>query len=655
MTAVRMFHPSRASCSSAIKEKISRGEEVLNYDIENLRIEQKNSMLMSQSNAKTEVDGDICSSEFMIPYLNREYLKDSSRDDESGNISIVRYVGMVQDMLEPEYYSLQVDGSHMKYRDYYFGQSMGRDHNEINVENLAERQPLIIVPVPFSSPWLNSLIHLNSGRKKCETNKFMAGEGNLTSRGKKRPIPNDECKQDRSRKNNSPSRDEEKMEERSNMSNMDWWPEGCMGSDPKQCPVLAKLYYEDKRSGKYDSLRLNDFVEIVSVLSFDPMDANFLADKYDCPNSGIHSQECFSSIIPPPSQMPRLHVLYYNHLDLDLISNRNTISKLPFSIPCDRSLCISILAKHIFQNNAVAAEALLLSLISTPERSVNSKPFLRNRLPTLKMPNQSSLGCASLNFILPDSAQCSLLQNRLKTTLHQLLPVISAVNVSSQNLNLAKVSPPSKGNDIDGDSRLHPSQLQLPRGATIILDGGSLMENLNDAGKKTLRSISAISERQVCPYQFGFCEYEYEADTSVIILSSENKSIIPSTLSMILDKVEMMDEVPDKLAHHDAERVQAYLARCRKPINVSVSRDVCQQAQDDFVERRVRRRNHKDLLTRQGEVKEEDLHRWLILARLQARSRCASSDEESQDLTIAAVVEDWNLGLLLDDAMVDGV
>lgn len=63
MTAVRMFHPSRASCSSAIKEKISRGEEVLNYDIENLRIEQKNSMLMSQSNAKTEVDGDICSSE----------------------------------------------------------------------------------------------------------------------------------------------------------------------------------------------------------------------------------------------------------------------------------------------------------------------------------------------------------------------------------------------------------------------------------------------------------------------------------------------------------------------------------------------------------------------------------------------------------------
>ena len=107
------------------------------------------------------------------------------------------------------------------------------------------------------------------------------------------------------------------------------------------------------------------------------------------------------------------------------------------------------------------------------------------------------------------------------------------------------------------------------------------MENLNDAGKKTLRSISAISERQVslhsfpqttqlflltamvkvCPYQFGFCEYEYEADASVIILSSENKSIIPSTLSMILDKVEMMDEVPDKLAHHDAERVQAYLAR----------------------------------------------------------------------------------------------
>merc|ERR1711971_240449 len=135
----------------------------------------------------------------------------------------------------------------------------------------------------------------------------------------------------------------------------------------------------------------------------------------------------------------------------------------------------------------------------------------------------------------------------------------------------------------------------------------------------------------------------------MIILSSEKKSIIPSTLSMTLD---MKDEVPDKLSHHDAERVRAYLACCRKPINILVSRDVCQQAQDDFVERRVRRRNHKNILMRQGEVKEEDLHRWLILTRLQARSQCANSDNESQDLTISAVVEDWNLGLLLDDAMV---
>jgi len=81
--------------------------------------------------------------------------------------------------------------------------------------------------------------------------------------------------------------------------------------------------------------------------------------------------------IPPPSQIPRVQVLYHDLLDLDQITLHSTLffqnnpmdrNIAPDTLMShkgdDRSMTIYFLSKHIFQGNTIAAEALLIALLS---------------------------------------------------------------------------------------------------------------------------------------------------------------------------------------------------------------------------------------------------------------------------------------------------
>ena len=80
-----------------------------------------------------------------IPYLNRRYWSGGN----GGRGGLVRFVGMVQDMMDPEYYhvpSSSNGGVTSKYRE-DCGPATTEEDNRLDwTEQLAERQPMVIVP-----------------------------------------------------------------------------------------------------------------------------------------------------------------------------------------------------------------------------------------------------------------------------------------------------------------------------------------------------------------------------------------------------------------------------------------------------------------------------------------------------------------------------
>jgi len=164
---------------------------------------------------------------------------------------------------------------------------------------------------------------------------------------------------------------------------IDWWPAGSCGTQSEHCPVLAKMCYDQlllssshkqneiteeqieevetedsnlqsqttigtcqQQQQKRVPLKLNDIVSLVAVLSMNPWEANFSGQRpsscsnssksmmggddgieidnhgYSVGDSGDGLYSTTTSIPPPPSRLPRLHVLSYKQFDLDVLAQQ---------------------------------------------------------------------------------------------------------------------------------------------------------------------------------------------------------------------------------------------------------------------------------------------------------------------------------------------
>eukprot|EP00957_Ditylum_brightwellii_P002658 204744-Ditylum_brightwellii.AAC.1 len=299
---------------------------------------------------------------------------------------------MVQDILDPEYYASNVDGKSTKYRDYYHdcnndddtlqgGQGGFQEEMDVS-HNLDERQPLTVVPLPFASDWFNKgIIPLDTAYGSInDANKLKEREEEKSKHVcKKRdrddddeiPPPLNEQAEGQAPASTTNTKEEEVVEtsrkqQRSiaatdntphtsevvkdgtfaNSNHSDWWPKGYMKSDVHQCPILAKVYYNDDEQTKEERiqqqqtkqqhhrqrrLRLNDVVELIGVVSMDPMDADFTEqekqkrkqDQQEQSSSGngvtnfenwwndTQQQDLLLDddrlVLPPPSLLPRFH------------------------------------------------------------------------------------------------------------------------------------------------------------------------------------------------------------------------------------------------------------------------------------------------------------------------------------------------------------
>ena len=340
---------------------------------------------------------------------------------------------MVQDILDPEYYDpydnlgrskhfgdhrdVNFDDDNIdksKDSDYLKGSiEKGQDARLVNQmnyysESLAERIPLVVVPIPFASKWVgrgrqvqdssrgHSALRSDCNAPKASNSAVVSPVSNLRrerKRGrsdidnviedgdsdmnevnfkshqqttqKQKLSENDKCGKDDGldvRKGNKISSDL--------TSTTDLWPAGTFGTSVHDCPVLAKMCYDELLSGDRNSSRdicedgteeeqievesgdsgagrgaqrgsgswnsprqrplmLNDLVSFVGVLSVNPWDADFSQQRSSSvlPEGGIDYYEWESMLattnpIPPPSRLPRIYVLSYRRFDLDDLARR---------------------------------------------------------------------------------------------------------------------------------------------------------------------------------------------------------------------------------------------------------------------------------------------------------------------------------------------
>lgn len=613
-----------------------------------------------------------------IPLLDRVFLNGSASAPPPSRTVLVRYIGMVQDMLETEYYLCEVNGVKTHYRDVHVTEKP-QDNGMDIAHKLADRQPLVMVPIPFASEWTlsewtatpSSTRATNLGLDDRSQHK-REREDLMDPPTKRTALSTPDTSMDDSMEeapagNNSPSQLHTSHSEVVT-SNSDWWPAGCMESDRNQCAVLAKLYYDQDTSPR---LRLNEVVELVGVLSMDPLDVQFpqASDEWN-------DFDEFSNVnLPPPSLLPRLHVLCYNRLNLEAGRNADTMDVAATHKDDDRSLAIQVFAKHIFGGNQVAAEALLMALMSMAERKLVSE----NTWTPIKTPSETTLGTASLNLILSSEASCAHMYNNLQKVLKKILPIVGSIELTRESLGGTLASPAKSES-----GRLEPSPIQLPKGAALIINQSSLAEGRIEAhAVETLHALNSLTRNHSVPYRFGQMMYTFEADYRVIVLSSatggseqkvaQGSKLLPCSMEMKLSDEMLTDDSVPTVPEDACQRIRSYLTRCRcstpsdrqdEVFNVQLPATVLELAQKDFIERRADQRQKTEQRKRMQAIAvgnsaqqleplaaalgEDDFHRWLTIARLEERSRIPFSDRGASE---GPENETWRAALALDDAM----
>jgi hypothetical protein len=628
-----------------------------------------------------------------IPLLDRPYLQ-QEHVERSGTCKLVRYVGMVQDMLDTEFYLSELHGKPTHYRDLYHDDGEQDSDDVLSSDlagRLAERTPLVIVPIPFGSEWFLEKLQqerrpINQNESSTMTPCVETTDARSTKKRDRdmdtpsteslsKPrlddddddepyvVPNDdgmECEGN-----------EQNQQESSNTTtttSSDWWPAGCMGSHTDHCPVLAKLYYDCNPKDTQRRLRLNDLVELIGIVSVDPLEADFSNQQQGQVVEDLFLQEAFRDrlVLPPPSQLPRLHVLTYNLMDLDQVTKRVVVGSdlgqdeqpsidVQDSIEDCRIQATRMLSESLLHNKVVS-EATLMALLSMAQRTLS--PQMEDDVSPcwecVSTPTEeTTLGCASLNIQVSSASSCLTVYNQLQSVLEEICPIVASIDLTREALN-TDLRAPRK----DSQGHMLASPLQLPKGSTVLIHMGNMTEGaLSPSGQETLCALQTLVTGHKVPYTFDtLMKYPFEADYRVIVVSSVNKGratksqkskLLPCALQVSMDVPASFSNL-ERLSPFHRDKLRRYLANCRCAMdppkralpgganNVALSKQVLVLAQKDFIQRRVATRGSDDLVT------EEDFHRWLILTRLQGRSRNGER---------RATTQDWEQSLKLDDAM----
>lgn len=522
---------------------------------------------------------------------------------------LVRIRGFVQDMFDAEYYQ------------------SGEDCNLslFQTPSLTERTPIFITPIPFSTEWYRKS-HL-----------FQESEETM-HRECKRP----RCCSNQPLQQTSTEDYSEQLSSRNGNAGR-WWNRGTMQSDPSCVPVLAKFYYEQYQESK--RVRLNEIVEVVGIVD---CEMDFKNENEDPGIMEIMEGDFAPDIIysswAVPENIPRIHVLSFQSLPAfdDLAAPRVSINpsnnhRNPKSYP---RACFAQLMS--MPESSPVLTALYLALLSQAEREQKHAGNTAFGAPSVT-PLGSSLGCASINLVLPDVATCHRLKEALEDSLVQVVPVLQSLTVNRETLGTILCLPAKR------NGRILPHALQLPQGATLILDLSLMTEgSLSEEQASTLQGIQALTQSHNLDYQFeGNMRLSFEADWRIIVLSTPVvQKLLPCTVTIKCNSG-FLPVVHDSssVLQPQATCLRYHLQRSRSMGNIALSKEILLRAPRDFCMLREQARQNEASVQQSRshkEIESNDFHRWLTWARLCARDRGATEVE----------AVDWEAALALDRALV---
>ncbi|XP_017474527.1 PREDICTED: mini-chromosome maintenance complex-binding protein [Rhagoletis zephyria] len=551
-----------------------------------------------------------------IPLLNYTPLH------ELKDMSIVRFRGMIQDMLDPEMYleryevTKEADNTSRvqegKYRDCLLLNDGERLNHDAETNVHGERRAFFVISIPGLNEWCHEY------ESQCSRYNLpkpmiteMAGEG-----AKKRSAPTeDECMdvEIESAGGQSPDCDAHKRKRTEVLGSAD---SGRNCSDHRSSAVIGMEYHLNspipnrpskacliKIYNDFEKYKLNTIVDVVGFLSVNPaLDASTMdVDAFDNINE-IQAQN------PPPSLIPRLHAIAVHCLPhANPLMDERLLSPVAESVNLELTEEFNMLStgnefrvflKLCLFNDNLAAEYLLSHLIS----SVYCRAETR------------CLGRFLLNLFNIPQSRLQQYTKEVYNLLDLLIPASHYITMTAETLNDSTFGPKK---DYE-TNKLVSGMLQLaPQTHLVIDETFTKSDTLNSNGLLSMQILGHVMKHQQLKCNFQYYEIEYDVDIPILCFS-EKKSVLPYDAYVPIEydehTVELIEESL-KAAHHylNPTRLNQFrrFLTTAKLTEFSVNEAESEMIQNDFVEMR-KSKSIRDA---------EELHHLLVLARLLAVAR----------------------------------
>ncbi|GKA56795.1 minichromosome maintenance complex-binding protein [Tanacetum coccineum] len=379
--------------------------------------------------------------------------------------SLVRFRGMIQDMLGNEFYvgayKNEETWNTNKFSDVaQFPMGPSPDMR------VWERRLLYCVPVPGQNTWADSAsegvisTYATSANREKRQRDTCSVSDEMDIQESSNEMPNSPCAKK--------MREGESVPLENMMDTTDCGTSVVPEFDRNNFPCLVKIYDTPE-----SDLKLNDVLEFIGVLAFD-------TDVKDDKRGENEMANCFDeeeSVSLPSSKVPRLHCLVHRKLSVnDLISSSPTMEPKPHLLRGIRESLLRHLTV-VLGDDELAAHFMLLHLLSKVHLRVDSV----------------AVGKLSLNLSGFDKSSISIFGIRINDAVKNLLPYSQRMPLTVDYLNTASLAPVK---DYE-TNRLVPGALQCAEGSHLTVDETPLQSGtLNNNGVENARVLKDLLDFQ---------------------------------------------------------------------------------------------------------------------------------------------------------------
>ena len=577
-------------------------------------------------NDKQAFDSYLSNQDFMnsIPYLRKSLL------GRVGNHSLVTYRGLVQDILDMEYYcalyeeyNKQTNDRKLilsKYKDTIVAHNGGDNDVVIDLDGpnsvIAERLALFCVPIPGETNWANR--YFNSQHTSTDTtmvNGVMSEQNTVYNRKRQSnddallaPSTSSNSKRQVISSNSGDTVSATHEDGAMQPSRNKFVYEGTHDSDEMCC--MVKMY----NSNSADSIKLNDMIEIVGILSLD-----VAIEDGDAANElGQHRVDS-----PAATVGPRVHCITYRKLcsSFPLLKQISATGGMP--LQCQYPVANLRRDESVFLTNVNSDYTSLMG----SARSIEIRQAILNRLTKAldgdklsaeyvllvllsKVYSRSDgvmLGALTLNLYGDN------VNDKITASLYEVTSLLMArcvhLSASTASFNNSNWMPERD----EESSRILPSPIQVGVGTVLLITETAINQvELNKNGVKSMQALQSMVLLQKLPVQFSYYQVQIPTEASFIFVSREESSIINSDSDIVrvhleCSEVADMDIAEDSVSIDD---IRLWLVAIRELSERPLDEDMLQFIEEDFVRSRQLNRD----------ITPSTFHNWLTLARLIAFS-----------------------------------